>query len=206
MRKGTRPVTAMFRNRAPLAAALLPMLLLGGCISFAPKPPPELISLTPTAVAPPGDLAPGSTEPPLVVINPESGPELEVTRVPVQVTGSGIAYIKGAIWIDRPARQLRALIAETIRAKNNRLVFEGLDAVTGGRPLLTSRLITMGFDTATGEVVIRLDAQLTLPTGEPKRRRFEAKVPGVAADGKTIGPALNTAANDLAAQVAAWVG
>jgi cholesterol transport system auxiliary component len=200
--KGPHCVTAIVRKGLPLAAATL----LAGCISFAPKPPPQLISLTSTSVAPAGDLAPGSTKPAIVVINPDSGPELSVTRVPVQVSGSGIAYIKGAIWIDRPVRQLREVIAETIRAKNNRLVFEGIDAATGGRPVLTSRLILLGYDAPSGSVIARLDAQLATPGSAPRLRRFEAKVPGVAADGKAIGPALNQAANDIAAQVADWVG
>jgi cholesterol transport system auxiliary component len=203
--KQARRVTAMFRKGAPLGAVLLPALMLSGCISFAPKPPPELISLMPTAVAPPGDLAVGSTAPPLVVITPEGGPELDVTRVPVQMTGSGVTYIKGAIWVERPARQLRGLIAETIRAKDNRLVYEGIDAATGNRPVLTGRLIMMGYDTGSHDAVVRLDAQLASPNGPPKLRRFEAKVSVATADSKSIGPALNQAANDVAAQVAAWV-
>jgi len=194
--------TAIIRKAAPLAAALL----LSGCISFSAKPPPQLISLTPAMRAPAGDLAPGSTEPPLVVVNPDSVHELDQVRVPVQVNGSGVAFLKGAIWSDRPARQLRIVIAETIRAKDNRVVYEDIGSATAGRPVLTGRLEAMGYDAASGSVVIRLDAQLATPGGTPKLRRFEATVPGIAPEATAVGPALNRAANDLAAQVAAWVG
>ena len=37
-------------------------------------------------------------------------------------------------------------------------------------------------------------------------RRFEAGIPGIAADRESVGPALNRAANDVAVQVADWVG
>lgn len=192
---------SVIRKAAPLAAALL----LAGCISFSPKPPASLISLTATATAPAGDFASPSSQPPLVVLAPEGDREVDVLRVPVRVSPSSVAYLKNAMWVEKPARQLRAVLAETIRAKDNRLVFEGIDAPTGGSAVLSGRLVAMGYDVPSGSVVIRLDAQLAAPGAPLRERRFEASVPGVAADAASVGPALNRAANDLAAQVADWV-
>ena len=55
-------------------------------------------------------------------------------------------------------------------------------------------------------VIVRFDAMLRLPDGTVRTRRFESEVTGVAADATLVGPALNRAANDVAAQVADWVG
>jgi cholesterol transport system auxiliary component len=192
--------------KATRVAPLLAAILLGGCISFGPKLPPQLISLTPSASAPVGDLPTLGTEPAIVVLDPETERALDVLRVPVKVSASGVAYMKDASWIAKPARQFRALVAETLRAQGKRMVLEGLEGQGGDRAVLSGRLVTMGFDATRGSVVVRYDALLTQPGGAIKARRFEAEVPSVAATGAAVGPALNQAANDVAAQVATWVG
>jgi len=197
-----RAVNAIVKRTAPLAAALL----LAGCISFGPKLPDQLLSLTPVTTAPAGDLGAGSKLPPLTVLDPESERVLDVLRVPVQVTPSTIAYLKNAAWIEKPARQFRSLLAETIRAKSGRMVFEGLDGQQADRAVLTGRLSAMGYDAARGSVVVRFDALLSQPGGAVKSKRFEAEVPGVPAEAVAVAPALNKAANDVAAQVAEWAG
>ena len=186
----------------PQAAALL----LAGCISFGPKVPDQLISLTPEATAPAGDIGgtPGAKA--LIVLDPETDGNLDVLRVPVQVTPATVAYLKDASWLEKPARQLRTLLAETIRANNQVLVFEGLAYDAGGRSVLTGRLLEMGFDVPTGSVVVRLDALLTEPDGTVRAKRFEARQPGVPIEAAAVASALNRTANDVARQVAAWVG
>ena len=53
---------------------------------------------------------------------------------------------------------------------------------------------------------LRFDAVLASGAGGGVRaRRFEAIIPGVAAKAAAVAPALNEAANDVAAQVAEWV-
>lgn len=193
-------ITAM--RITPLAAAVL----LGGCISFGPKVPDQLISLTPAASAPVGDLPTLGSEPAIVVLDPDTERALDVLRVPVKVSASGVAYLKDAAWIAKPARQFRAVIAETLRSQGRRMVLEGIDGQGGNRAVLSGRLLAMGYDASRGSVVVRYDALLTLPGGAIKARRFEAEVPSIAATGAAVGPALNQAANDVAAQVAAWVG
>ena len=140
------------------------------------------------------------------MIEPETDRSLDVQRVPVQVSPSAVAYLKDASWVEKPARQFRGLLAETIRAKSRRLVFEGFTAEGGSRNVLTGRLTAMGYDAPSGAVVVRFDALLTTRGGQVRAQRFEASVPGVAPDAKSVAPAINTAANDVAAQVADWVG
>jgi cholesterol transport system auxiliary component len=98
------------------------------------------------------------------------------------------------------------LLAETIRAKGKRLVIEQGDASEGGKSILAGRLLDMGYDARSQSVVVRFDAMREDPAGNTATRRFEATVPGVSPKVEAVAPALNKAANDVAAQVADWVG
>ncbi len=190
------------------AMALLP-LALTACVNIGGKGklPPTLLTLTPTAIAPAGSAASASPAEALMVLEPETDQALSVLRIPVQVDAANIAYIKNAQWVERPARLFRALLAETLRAKGGRLVLEDTQAtvpVAGSR--LAGRLIAMGYDAQTSSVVVRYDAIRTSAGGAVQTKRFESVIPGVKAKGEAIAPALNRAANDVAGQVADWVG
>jgi cholesterol transport system auxiliary component len=192
-----------------LNKALLPILLalpLAGCLSLGADVPDQLLTLTPARAAPAGS---GSTAPKdaaLAVLEPSAAQRLNVTRVPVQMSDSTLAYLQDAVWVERPARLFQNLLVETIRAKGNRLVVRegdlGYSAVTN----LSGELLDMGYDVATGSVVVRYDGVLQLPDGRVQTRRFESRVPGVPADAVSVGPALNQAANQVADEVAEWVG
>ena len=190
--------------RQTLMIAALP-LALGGCLSFGAKPPPTLFSLTADRTAPAGTATSGSLAQAIVVDEPETDRRLAVQRVPVQVDVSNVAYLKNALWVERPARLFAGLLAETLRAKGGRLVFEAREAETGGAVRLGGRLLDMGYDAASQSVVVRYDA-LRSSGGSVSTKRFESVIPGVAAKPEVVGPALNRAANDVAAQVADWVG
>ena len=188
------------------AIALGASLLLAGCISFGGKVPDQMISLTPDRTAPTGATATGKISDALVVLDPETSRRLDVQRVPVQIDDSSVAYLKDAMWVERPARQFRRLLAETIRAKGNRLVVEGDDSEIAARTSLGGRLLEMGYDAPSQSVVVRFDAMREAADGTISTRRFEAIVPGIAAEAAPVGRALNEAANDVAGQVADWVG
>lgn len=190
------------------AMALLP-LALTACVNIGGKGklPPTLLTLTPTAIAPAGSAASATPAEALMVLEPETDQALSVLRIPVQVDAANIAYIKNAQWVERPARLFRALLAETLRAKGGRLILEDTQAtvpVAGSR--LAGRLIAMGYDAQTSSVVVRYDAIRTSAGGAVQTKRFESVIPGVKAKGEAIAPALNRAANDVAGQVADWVG
>ena len=191
-------------HRLKLAAPLA-VLLLGGCLSFGPQVPATLFDLTPDAVAAPGSGSSGTLESAILVLEPEAEQRLDVTRVPVQIDDAQVAYVKDAMWIERPARLFQRLVAETLRAKGTRLVLDS-DPGAGNTLRLGGRLLDMGYDARTSEAVVRFDAVRTQPGGRIDTRRFEARVPGITAKPAALGPALDRAANEVAAQVAEWVG
>lgn len=188
------------------AASAAALLGLAGCVSFGGKPPESLLTLTPDAVAPAGSGASGNAGSAIAMAEFEAPLSLDVTRVPVQVTDSEIAYVKDAVWVEKPARLLRRLIAETIRTRSNRLVIDGDDPGALSQTRISGTLRQFGYDARTGEVVLVLDAARAGDGSSVTTRRFEARIPGVAAEAAPVGAALNQAANRVAADVAAWVG
>jgi len=186
--------------------AIAVCLSLAGCVSLGGKVPDQLISLTSQASAPAGDLRSGPAAPAIVVLDPEVGRVLNVTRVPVQVDDTTVAYLQDAVWVDRPARLFRGVLSETIRAKTGRLVIEAGEFDIKQKNVLTGRLIDMGYDARGQSVVVRFDAMLEDAEGEVRSRRFEAVITGISADAAQVAPALNDAANDVAVEVADWVG
>ncbi|MET0588947.1 MAG: ABC-type transport auxiliary lipoprotein family protein [Novosphingobium sp.] len=188
---------------------LLAAALLAGCVSVGVggggKGPTQLITLTAESTAPAGNIGSGSLADALVVLDPDTDRRLDVQRVPVQVDDSTLAYLQNAAWVERPARQFRRLLAETIRARGNRLVLESSDDETGGRITLSGRLLEMGYDARASSVIVRFDAVRKHPNGQLEARRFESVVPGIAPKAAEVSPALNRAANDVARQVSDWV-
>jgi cholesterol transport system auxiliary component len=196
------------RRPAPLRLSILAaaLLALSGCLGLGGKTPESLITLTPTAAAPAGSGASGSAATAIAMSDFEAPAKLDLTRVPVQVTDSTIAYVEDAVWNEKPARLLRRLIAETIRARSDRLVIDGDDPGAQAQLRVSGTLREFGYDARTGEVVLVLDAAKAGAGSSVVTRRFEARVPGVAAEAGPVGVALNQAANTVAGEVAAWVG
>jgi len=193
-------------GRKSLAIAAV-CLALSGCVSFGGKTPDQLFRLTADNRAPIGAESAGKLSSALVVMDPASDRSLDVLRVPVRINNSALAYLKDASWVEKPARQFRSLLAETLRARTGRLVTEGGDYEISGKPVtLSGRLLDMGYDATEQAVVVRYDAILQDGAGNSKLKRFEARVPGIAAEAAVVGPALNRAANDVAVQVSDWVG
>jgi cholesterol transport system auxiliary component len=194
----------------PAKAVLAPLLLLsllGGCVNLGlgtAKVPPTLLTLTPQAVPASGATISGKPDSALSVMEPETPAKLAVLRVPVAVDESRVAYLRQAQWVERPSRLFQHLLAETLRAKDGHLISEG-DSLTHG-PILSGRLIDMGYDAQDHAVVVRFDAVRQMPDGTIATRRFDASVPHVDASAEEVGPALNRAANQVAQQVADWVG
>lgn len=186
--------------------AVAAALTLSGCVSLGTKPPDELLRLTPAETSPAGTVASGQLTEAIVVLDPEADRGLDVLRVPVTVDASSVSYLKDALWIEKPTRQFRSLLAETLRARTGQLVVEGGDFEVTGRTLIGGRLIQMGYDAQRGAVIVRFDAMRTERGANPiQSRRFEAVVEGVEPKAKPVGTALNQAANDVARQVADWV-
>ena len=188
------------------AALALAFLGLAGCVSFGGKVPESLLTLTSDATAPAGSGASGNAKTAIAMSEFEAPLKLDVTRVPVQVTDSEIAYVKDAVWNEKPARLLRRLIAETIRSKSDRLVIDGDDPGAQAELRVAGTLREFGYDARTSEVVLVLDAAKSGAGSSVVTKRFEARVPGVVAEAGPVGAALNQAANTVAGEVATWVG
>lgn len=191
-----------------LKRALLPIIMaapLAGCLSLGADPPDQLLTLTPTQAAPAGFATTGPATSALAVLEPNTSQRLNVNRVPVQTSDSSLAYLKDAVWVEKPARLFQNLVAETVRAKGNRLVVRENDLGARGMTMLSGQLLDMGYDVATGSVVVRYDGVLQRPDGQVQTRRFESRVPAQA-EASAVGPALNQAANQVASEVAEWVG
>lgn len=189
-----------------IAAAGL-VLALSGCLGLGGgKPPPTLFTLTADKTLPAGTVLSGNSAQALIVLDPETDQSLSNTRIAVQVDQSNVAYLAKAAWVERPARLFGTLMAETIRAGGKRIVFVGDDGINTSRNRLGGRLTAFGYDAREKAVIVRFDAVLSGAAGAVSTRRFEAKVPGVAAEPELVAPALNRAANQVAAEVADWVG
>ena len=179
---------------------------LSGCIGMGGKVPDQLLTLTPAISAGAGTDVNGNFSNAIAVLSPGTPRELDAQRIPVQVNDTQIAYLKDATWVEKPARLFRTLLSETIRAKSNRLVIGGADEQYAAATKLTGQLLAMGYDARKQAVVVRFEAVLADPGGNIRTRRFEKELTGIAPRADQVGPAINQAANDVAAQVASWVG
>lgn len=186
--------------------AVVAALALSGCVSIGTKPPEQLLRLTPDTVAPAGTTSSGQIADAFVILDPETDRGLDVLRVPVTVDTASLAYLKDAVWVEKPSRQFRGLLAETLRSQTPRLVLEGGDFEVAGRTLVSGRLLQMGYDAQRRAVIVRFDAiRKERGDGPIQSRRFEAVVDGVEAKAVPVGAALNRASNDVAKQVVEWV-
>ena len=140
----------------PTALAAIMALPLAGCLSLGAEPPPSLLTLTSASPIPAGASTTGPASSALAVLEPATEQRLNVTRVPVQTSDSSLAYLKEAVWVEKPARLFQNLVAETIRAKGNRLVVREGDLGYNAVTTLSGRLVDMGYDVGTGSVVTAL--------------------------------------------------
>lgn len=192
-----------------ILGAALGAFLLTACVNVGiggGEPPEQLLTLTSTATMPAGTVREGRLDSALAVAVPAVPRHLDVARVPVQTGGTSLAYLADAFWVEKPASLFQRVLAETIRAGGNRMVVTGGELEYGARTQLDGELLAMDYDAAGARVVVRFDAVLRQPDGTIRQRRFESEVTGVLPNAAAVAPAMNRAANDVAAQVAQWVG
>lgn len=169
------------------------------------KVPPTLLTLTSSAPVPASisrSAAPGEA---ITIDVPVVSKELSTTRVPALVGPTAVAYIKDLQWVESPDRLFQDLLQETVLRMTSRVVLDPRQSALDPGLQLSGTLTWFGYDTAEGAVVVRYDGALSTAGGtRVETRRFEAREP---ADGtaSTVGPALNNAANRVAAEVAGWV-
>jgi cholesterol transport system auxiliary component len=183
-----------------LAVAASGCALLGGG-----KAPPVRFTLS--SDAPPAAAARTAAVGETVTIETPAIPkELRTVRVPVDIGLTQVQYVANLQWVDTPDRLFQSLVEETVRRTTNRVVLDPNQATLDPGLVVTGQLNRFGYDSQQGAVVVQYDASLATQGGtHVESRRFEASVP---ADGKaaTVSPALNEAANQVAKQVAQWIG
>lgn len=188
-------------TKAMIALLLLP---LAGCVSFGAKAPRQLLTLNATdavAIGVTRTTANGQT---VTILSPSVPAAIAAPRVPVYRGDIAIAYVKDAAWIDSPARLFQRLLSETVAAKTGRIVVD-LRQSTGDPGLrIQGTLLKFGIDEARSEAVVTYDAVI-VREAELDSRRFERRVRVDVIDALTVGPALNTAANGVASDVADWI-
>lgn len=189
-----------------LAAPMLALSLLSGCISLGAEPPEQLLTLTSATSVPSGAATEGEASAALAVQVPSVSQRLNVNRIPVVTSDSSLAYLADAFWVEKPAQLFRTVLAETIRAEGNRMVATGGELEYVAQTRLSGQLVAMDYDATSASVVVRYDAVLEMAEGRILTRRFEERISGVPAEANAVGAALNDATNRVADQVAEWVG
>lgn len=181
--------------------------VLAGCVSFGgAKPPPSLLSLAADTKMEAGAERVGPKSGSVVVRLPSTPQKLNTLRVPVETNGTAIAYLKDAVWVDKPAKLFQSLLGETIAAKNNRLVLTSAQASGKAETYLAGELVNFGLDGPKLTVIVTYDA-VKIREGKPvEKRRFEARESVFAAEALPVGQALNSAANKVISEVSEWVG
>ncbi len=182
-------------------------LPLAGCISFGAKPPEALLSLSATEQVPVGQAQSSAGARTITIQVPNVPQALATNRVPVQASATDIAYVKDAQWVEPPARQFARLLSDTVTARTGRVVMSGAQSLADPGARLAGELRMFGVDAGTREAVVTYDAALVRDEGGAlEKRRFEARVPVSAIETGPVGVALNQAANQVAGEVADWVG
>jgi cholesterol transport system auxiliary component len=187
-----------------IVAAALP---LAACISFGPKAPDTLLTLRADTSLPAGPARTARDGQTVIVAVPTAMQELATMRVAVRAGPTSIAYLKDAQWLDVPNRLFRELLGETIAARTSRVVLDPRQAALAPGIRLGGRLSGFGLDVPSHSVVVTYDATLARGEKQPvEARRFEARVPVADETAGTVGAALNQAANQVAVEVAGWIG
>jgi len=177
---------------------------LSGC--FGGSAPSQLFTLTaasPIAAATTRTAAAGQA---ITVAVPDVPQALRTTRIPVRSDATTLAYLKDAFWVEQPAALFGRLLSETIGARTGRVVLSPAQFALDPGTRLSGQLQAFGIDAATSEAVVVYDGALARGADAVETRRFEARVPVGAIDNASAAPALNQAANQVAGEVADWVG
>ena len=171
-------------------------LLLSACGLLGGRTPPSLMALTPSSV-----VAAATNR------SAASGDTITVIAPAVRSGGLAIAYVKDAQWVDTPDKLFRDLLSETIAARTGRVVLSDQQRTLDPGARLTGQLLAFSVDADRSEVVVSYDAALLRASGtRVETRRAEARVPIAVVDRVSVAAALNQAANQVAVDIASWIG
>lgn len=188
-------------------ALVLSVSALSGCISFGSEPPPALLTLTADTSVAAGTSRTGTVGTAVIVDVPDAEQKLGTTRLPVQIDDSSVAYLKDAVWVDRPNRLFRRLVSDTIAARSGRLVLDEVEISGQSAVRLSGNLVDFGYDARTQEVIVTFDAVRRIPGSDDiEKRRFQSRESVAVEEAGPVGAAMNIAANKVAIEIADWIG
>lgn len=198
----------MTRSRLSARALAFGLTLpLAACVSFGPKPPANLLTLTAATPLQAGTALSGDDKRAVSVAMLTAPQSLTTQRLMVQNGPTEVAYLKDAQWAAPPAQLFRSLLAETITVRTGRVVPDPRLVTSQPDTRLSGQLTRFGLDGPGQAVEVVFDATLS-HTGSNmiEARRFSARVPVTAETAAPVAAALNQAANDVSGQIADWVG
>ncbi|CAN5295201.1 hypothetical protein BH10PSE13_BH10PSE13_21530 [soil metagenome] len=191
-------------QRSALLLGLVSVAMLGGCVRFGAKPPASLMTIQSALKVAPGKAA-DAAQGVVTIIEPDVPKALMTVRVAVRTGDNSFAYIPKAYWVDSPRNLFRAVLAETVAARNGVLVLDsGQFSEAAGRRL-TGDLVEFGVDSRSRQAVVTFDAALMDKSAVTAKRRFTATAPVGAITAEGAAPAIQDAANQVAVQVADWL-
>lgn len=192
-------------NLALIAA--LAALPLSGCISIGAKPPPRLMALSATTPLTAGAAISTSDAQAVSIARLSAIPPLATQRVLVTDGPTALAYLKGGLWAALPSDLFRGLLSETITTKTGRVVVDARNQAIQPNTRLSGQISAFGLDGPGSAVVVTFDGTIAR-TGSSTvlSRRFSARVPVAGEQPELVATALNQAANQVAGEVADWVG
>ena len=201
------PATIAVAAAAMATTACGPLVQIGGNA----KAPASLLTLRATATPGP---AVTTTDPKatVLVLVPAVPGILQTLRLPVTTADTSVAYLTGASWAEQPNREFQRVLADTIAARGIAVLDPRQSTAASGRTL-SGTLLDFGLDVRNPAAVVvrvRFDAALTGvgtkgSTPPFAVRRFDASAPVASQNPTDVAIALNTAANSVAADVAAWI-
>ncbi len=193
--------------RPKLLLALPAALALSGCLGGG-KAPSELLTLTSAQARPPATPRSAGQGEAITVAVPAVPQALRTNRIPVYVNETTIQYLTDGAWVEQPGALFARLLGDTIAARTGRVVLDPSQYSNDPGSRITGTLVKFGLEPGAMQVVIVYDAVLARSgtNGAVMTNRFETRLPVAAATPAAVAPALNQAANQLAVEVAAWVG
>lgn len=180
-------------------------LVLSGCVSFGPKAPKSLVTLTPATTVTVGTTRTAASGQTVTILYPTAPVSIVGTRIPVYAGTGPLTYIADIAWNDTPVRLFQRLLTETVAAKTGKIVLDLRQYTLDPGLRVSGQLQQFGIDATRNEAVVTYDAIITREGGGVETRRFESRVPVLAIDAANVALPLNQAANNVAAEVAAWL-
>ena len=189
-----------------ISLTLLAALSLSACLGGGRDLPPTLATLSSTAPEAPAVSRTGVRESAVTIALPIMPQAYDYDRIAVMVSDTSIAYVEDLVMVDKPDALFQQLLSETTHRLTGRVVVDPGQALLVPGTRVTGTLSRFDYDARTGEVVVRYDAAISRGDGSSvESRRFEARTPANGTAG-SVSQSLNVAANQVASEVAAWIG